>query len=70
MLPITGRKGETVDNYEVILDFFSKADKPVKAGEVAAATGIDKKEVDKIMAKLKKEEKIVSPKHCFWQLKK
>ena len=58
-----------MDNYEVILDFFSKSDKPVKAGEVATATGIDKKEVDKVMKKLKAEEKIVSPKHCFWEIK-
>ncbi len=56
-----------MDNYEVILEFFNQADKPVKAGEVAQATGIEKKEVDKVMGKLKKEGKIVSPKHCFWQ---
>jgi DNA-binding IscR family transcriptional regulator len=59
-----------MDNYEAILDFFNKAEKPVKAGEVAAATGIDKKEVDKVMAKLKKEEKIGSPKACYWEIKK
>ncbi|MGB4151975.1 MAG: MarR family transcriptional regulator, partial [Bacillota bacterium] len=46
------------------------ADKPVKAGDVVEATGLDKKEVDKIMAKLKKEGKIVSPKRCFWEAKK
>ena len=33
-----------MDNYEVILEFFNQADKPVKAGEVAQATGIEKKE--------------------------
>ncbi|MDW7674657.1 MAG: FaeA/PapI family transcriptional regulator [Bacillota bacterium] len=59
-----------MDNYEVILDFFNKADKPVKAGEIATATGIDKKEVDKVMAKLKKEQKIVSPKVCYWEVNK
>lgn len=59
-----------MDNYEIVLDFFAKADKPVGAGQIAAATGIDKKEVDKIMTKLKKEEKIVSPKVCFWELKR
>jgi DNA-binding IscR family transcriptional regulator len=59
-----------MDNYQVILDYFAKADKPVNAGEVAAATGIDRKEVDKIMTKLKKEEKIVSPKRCYWEIKK
>lgn len=58
-----------MDNYEVILDFFAKSEKPVKAGEVAAATGIDKKEVDKVMARLKKEGKIASPKACYWEIK-
>lgn len=59
-----------LDNYEVIVDFFNKADKPVSAGQIATATGIDRKEVDKVMAKLKKEEKIVSPKNCYWEIKK
>ena len=59
-----------MDNYEVILDFFNKADKPISAGQIATATGIDKKEVDKVMAKLKKEVKIVSPKVCYWEIKK
>lgn len=56
-----------MDNYETVLEYFNKADKAVKAGEVAEATGLEKKEVDKVMSKLKKEGKIVSPKHCFWQ---
>lgn len=59
-----------MENYDLILDYFNKADKPVKAAEIATATGIDKKEVDKVMAKLKKEEKIASPKACFWEIKK
>jgi DNA-binding IscR family transcriptional regulator len=59
-----------MDNYQAIVDFFTKAEKPVKAGEVADVTGIDKKEVDKVLAKLKKEGKIVSPKRCFWEAQK
>lgn len=59
-----------MDNFEVILDFFNKAEKPVSAGQIATATGIDKKEVDKAMAKLKKEGIIVSPKVCYWEIKK
>jgi DNA-binding IscR family transcriptional regulator len=60
----------TMDSYQVVLDFFTKSEKPVKAGEVAAATGIDKKEVDKAMARLKKEGKIASPKACYWEVSK
>lgn len=36
--------------------------KPMKAGEIAEAAGLDKKEVDKAMKVLKAEEKIVFPK--------
>ena len=56
-----------MENYEAILVFFNQSDKAVRAGEVATATGIEKKEVDRVMTKLKKEGKIVSPKRCFWQ---
>lgn len=59
-----------MDNYEAILDYFSKAEKPVSAGQIATATGIDRKEVDKVMTKPKKEEKIVSPKVCYWEIKR
>ena len=59
-----------MDNYDVILEYFNKSEKPVSAGQIATATGIDRKEVDKIMTKLKKEEKIVSPKVCYWEIKR
>ncbi|HWI51465.1 MAG TPA: MarR family transcriptional regulator [Symbiobacteriaceae bacterium] len=59
-----------MDNFEVVLEYFKKAEKPVGAGQIAKDTGIDKKEVDKVMAKLKKEGLITSPKVCFWELKK
>ncbi|GAB4314179.1 MAG: hypothetical protein Kow00127_05360 [Bacteroidales bacterium] len=42
---------------------------PMKAGEIAEASGIDKKEVDKIIKKLIKEEKLYSPKRCFYAAK-
>ncbi len=41
-------------------------EQPLKAGEIAEATGLDKKEVDKAMKVLKKDGRIVSPKFCFW----
>jgi DNA-binding IscR family transcriptional regulator len=52
------------------MDFFNKSEKPVSAGPIATATGIDRKEVDKVMTKLKKEGIIVSPKVCYWEIKK
>ncbi|MGM9789140.1 MAG: hypothetical protein ACI3Y9_02410 [Candidatus Cryptobacteroides sp.] len=41
--------------------------KPVSAGEVATLSGLDRKEVDKAFAQLKKDGAIVSPVRCKWQ---
>jgi predicted transcriptional regulator len=54
---------ETTDK---VLDTLKKADKPLKSGEIAEMSGIDKKEVDKAIKKLKVEEKIISPKRCYY----
>ncbi len=54
---------------EKVLETLQSAGKPLKAGEIAEASGLDKKEVDKAMKVLKKEEKIVSPKFCYWEPK-
>ena len=39
---------------------------PVNAGKIAEVTGLDRKEVDKAFAELKKEGAIVSPVRCKW----
>ncbi len=57
------------DNNAVVLEAIKKAGKPVKAGDIAEATGIPKDEVAKIIAKLKKEGKVESPKACFYTAK-
>ena len=54
---------------EKVLSAMKAAGKPLKAGEIADAAGLDKKEVDKVMKVLKAEGKIVSPKVCYWQPK-
>jgi DNA-binding transcriptional regulator GbsR (MarR family) len=54
---------------EKVLAAMQAAGKPLKAGEIAEAAGLDKKDVDKAMKVLKTEEKIVSPKRCFWEPK-
>lgn len=43
---------------------------PKKAGDVATETGLDKKDVDKIIKKLVAEGKVESPKRCFYAVKK
>ena len=54
---------------EQILKAMADAGEPLNAGKIADLTGIDRKEVDKAMNKLKKEEMIVSPVRCKWQPK-
>jgi len=58
-----------MENTQKVLDAMKKAGKALKAGEIAEITGLDKKDVDKAMNTLKKEDKIVSPKVCYWQPK-
>lgn len=43
---------------------------PMKSGEIAKALGVDKKELDVVIRKLKDNEKIDSPKRCFYTIKK
>lgn len=55
---------------EIVLDTLLKAGKPLKSGEIALAAGIDKTDVDKAIKQLKKEEKIISPKNCYYDVVK
>ncbi|SHE54214.1 HTH domain-containing protein [Marinitoga hydrogenitolerans DSM 16785] len=59
-----------MDTIELIVKVLSESKEPLKAGEIAEKAGIDKKEVDKAIKKLKKEEKIESPKRCYYTIKK
>jgi len=59
-----------MDNQKIILETLQKAGKPLKAGEISELSGIDKKEVDKIIKKLKSEGRIDTPKMCFYEIKK
>lgn len=52
---------------EKVLEAMRNAGEPVNAGKIAEMTGIDKKEVEKAMNKLKAAGSIVSPKRCFWE---
>ena len=50
-----------------VLEAMKAAGKPVSAGDIVKATGMDKKVVDKAMKDLKAENAIVSPVRCKWQ---
>lgn len=52
---------------EKVLETLKNSDKALKGAELAQATGIEKKEVDKAIKTLLKEEKIFSPKRCFYE---
>jgi DNA-binding Lrp family transcriptional regulator len=51
---------------KAVLEAIKKAGKPVRPGDVAKETGIDKNEVSKIIKKLKNEGNAISPKRCFY----
>lgn len=52
-----------------VLDAMKKAGKPVRPGDVAKETGMESKEVSKIIEKLKNEGKVHSPKRCYYEPK-
>jgi predicted Zn-ribbon and HTH transcriptional regulator len=55
-----------MDITEQVLNVMRTAGEPLNAGKIAELGGLDRKEVDKAMNQLKKAEKIVSPKRCYW----
>lgn len=59
-----------MDKKEQILKAFEETGKPMRPGELAEKTGIDSKEVSKLIKELKIDEKIYSPKRCFYDIKK
>lgn len=58
-----------METKELVLKTLQESGKPMKSAEIAAQTGIDKAVVDKAIQSLKKEEKIVSPKVCYYSPK-
>ncbi len=59
-----------MDIQETILLAMSKAGKALKPGELVDLTGLTRPEVDKGIKQLKKEDRISSPKVCYWEPKK
>ncbi|MBD7912845.1 winged helix-turn-helix transcriptional regulator [Clostridium cibarium] len=58
-----------MDLQEKILELLAKED-AMKSVEIAEALGVDKKNVDKAIKQLKADEKIISPKRCFYSVNK
>ena len=55
-----------MDTAEKVLQIMRAEGEPLNAGKIAELGALDRKDVDKAMTKLKKEEKIVSPLRCYW----
>lgn len=58
-----------MDTKEIVLNVLKESNEPLKAGEIAEKANIDKKEVDKAIKELKKEDLITSPKRCYYTAK-
>ncbi|GAB4281228.1 MAG: MarR family transcriptional regulator [Coriobacteriia bacterium] len=56
-----------MDVKQQVLEAMKAAGEPLNAGRLVEMTGLDRKDVDKAMAELKKSGDIVSPKRCYWQ---
>ena len=55
---------------DLVIKTLTEVGKPLRSVEIAQAAGIEKADVDKAIKQLKKEEKIWSPKVCFYDIKK
>lgn len=49
-----------------VLEIMKAAGEPLSAGQIAERGGLDRKDVDKAMADLKKADQIESPVRCKW----
>lgn len=52
-----------------VLETLKSSEKPLKGGEIAEISGIDKKDVDKAIKQLKTDDLVESPKRCFYSVK-
>jgi hypothetical protein len=56
-----------MDATEQVFETIKNAETPVSAGQIVEKSGLDRKEVDKAMKKLKTTGRITSPKNCYWE---
>ncbi len=61
--------GNVMDIKDLVLNILKESDEPLRPGEIAEKANLDRKEVDKAIKALKKEELIESPKRCYYAAK-
>ncbi len=59
-----------MESKESIIRAMEQSGKPMKGSEIADASGVDKKDVDKLIKKLVAEGKIDSPVRCYYAIVK
>ena len=55
-----------MENHAIILEYMEKAGAPVSPGQIAEATGLDRKVVDKAIKQLKEADRVESPRRCYY----
>ena len=58
-----------METKDIVLETMKKAGQALNAGRIVELSGLERKDVDKAMAKLKADGSIVSPRRCFWEPK-
>ncbi len=59
-----------MDIQEKIVKAFEEAGKPMRPGEVAEKAGLEKKDVEKAIKKMKEAGTLFSPKRCFYDIQR
>jgi transcription initiation factor TFIIIB Brf1 subunit/transcription initiation factor TFIIB len=54
---------------DLVLKTLREAGKPLKSKEIADLSRVEKAEIDKAIKQLKKEERLISPKACYYEPK-
>jgi len=54
---------------EKVLTLFKFSENPLRPGDIVDETGIESKEVSKIIKELREEGIVYSPKRCYYALK-
>ena len=54
---------------EKVSSLFKSSEISLRPGDIASETGIESKEVSKIIKELREEGKVYSPKRCYYALK-
>jgi len=58
-----------MDAKEIVLKTLRESSESLRPSDIVEKSGLDKKEVEKAIKELKKEDLIMSPKRCYYSAK-